>query len=199
MARQCPQGTICIENITMVIGIFMLIGVATIVYLRNCNTGTTLNNTISVPTSKTIPAPAITPTTWVDTNPLYSYSGGVLLDPYTPPLFSNTPFPRSIPVNVRTQGYPAEYRQVGILTRGETILPLMGKPLLANRDTWNFYTMNDKNNMIKLPVVSKGKSCTGEHGCDNIYNGDSVYVEGYNDTFTATIYDGDTLRYIPYI
>ena len=58
-----------------------------------------------------------------------------------------------MPINVKTQGFDAPFRQVGILTRnndGETILPLMGRPLQTNRDKHQFYTMNDKNNMIKL-------------------------------------------------
>ena len=79
------------------------------------------------------------------------------------------------------------------------ILPLMGKPLFTNRDKWNYYTMTDKNNMIKLPITYKGKSCTNEYGSDKIYNGDTVYVEGYNDAFKCTIYDNDVMRYIPYL
>jgi hypothetical protein len=75
----------------------------------------------------------------------------------------------------------------------------MGKPLFTNRDKWNFYTMNDKNNMIKLPLSNKGKSCTNEYGCDNIYNGDTVYVEGYNNSFTATVYDNQVMQYIPFL
>jgi len=107
-------------------------------------------------------------------------------------------------INVPTQ-LPmglAEYRQIGILTRlkgsaqDTTILPLMGRPLLTHRDKWNFYTMNDKNNMIKLPMTFKGKSCTNEYGCDNIYNGDTVFVEGYQEAFKATVYDNNVLRYI---
>ena len=53
--------------------------------------------------------------------------------------------------------------------------------------------------MIKLPVSHKGRSCTNEYGCDNIYNGDTVYVEGYKAAFKATIYDNDTMRYIPFL
>jgi len=79
------------------------------------------------------------------------------------------------------------------------ILPLLGKPLFSNRDKWNFYTMSDKNNMIKLPVTNKGRSCTNEYGCDNLYNGDTVYVEGYNDAFKATVYDNQVMRYIPFL
>lgn len=117
------------------------------------------------------------------------------------PTMGNMP---TIAINVPTQ-LPmglAEYRQIGILTRlkgsaqDTTILPLMGRPLLTHRDKWNFYTMNDKNNMIKLPMTFKGKSCTNEYGCDNIYNGDTVFVEGYQEAFKATVYDNNVLRYI---
>ena len=59
--------------------------------------------------------------------------------------------------------------------------------------------MTDKNNMIKLPVSHKGKPCINEYGCDNLYNGDSVYVEGYNDAFKATIYDNNVMKYIPFL
>jgi hypothetical protein len=110
------------------------------------------------------------------------------------------PMSAGMPINVRTQGPPinTNYRQVGLLTRingKETILPLMGRPLQKNRDKWQFYTMSDKNNSVKLPISFKKKSCTGEYGCDNIYNGDTVYVEGYKDAFQATIYDNAVMEY----
>lgn len=135
-------------------------------------------------------------------------SDDVLMNPYQAPLRDDRVFnnirgrdPRGMPVNVPTQSVDTNYRQIGILTRingPETILPLMGRPLFTNRDKWNFYTMSDKNNMIKLPIVNRGKSCTGEYGCDNLQNGDTVYVEGYNDAFKVTSYDNNQMRYIPY-
>lgn len=148
---------------------------------------------------------------------IWSSGNSVLLNPYSPPTRDDRPFVptvasldlrgdvgehRGLPINIRTQGGESNYRQVGILTRitgPETILPLMGRPLIAGRDTWNFYTMSDKNNMVKLPITFKNKNCTGEYGCDNIYNGDTVYVEGYNDAFKVTMYENNTMRYIPYI
>ena len=75
----------------------------------------------------------------------------------------------------------------------------MGRPLYTNRDKWQFYTLSDKNNSIKLPLSNKGKSCTSEYGCDNIYNGDTVYVEGYNDAFKITVYDNELPRYVPFV
>lgn len=138
----------------------------------------------------------------------------ILENPYAPPLRNDGYFSGmsgmggmggmmggiTMPINVRTQGPPinTNYRQVGLLTRingKETILPLMGRPLLKNRDKWQFYTMSDKNNSVKLPISFKKKSCTSEYGCDNIYNGDTVYVEGYKDAFQATIYDNAVAEY----
>jgi hypothetical protein len=131
----------------------------------------------------------------------------VLLNPYDAPLrdervFNNTNNPINIPINIPTQSVNTNYRQLGILTRvnrDDTILPLMGRPLIVNRDKWNYYTMNDKNNMIKLPISFKNKSCTSNIGCDSVYNGDTVYVEGYSDLFRVTLYDNATMEYIPYL
>ena len=108
-------------------------------------------------------------------------------------------------VNVPTRSVDTTYRQVGILTRStgganggqETILPLIGRPLFTNRDKWQFYTLSDKNNAIKLPVNVNGKSGTNEYGCNNVSSGDTLYVEGYNDAFRVTAYDSASLRYLP--
>ena len=131
----------------------------------------------------------------------------VLLNPYDAPLRDERVFNKScsnvnIPINIPTQSVNSNYRQLGILTRlniDDTILPLMGRPLIVNRDKWNYYTMNDKNNMIKLPISFKNKSCTSETGCDSVNNGDTVYVEGYSDLFRVTLYDNATMEYIPYL
>ena len=145
----------------------------------------------------------------------------VLLNPYTPPLRDDRYFNHygssslggamggamggdirgGVPINVPTRSVDSAYRQVGILTRvngAETILSLMGRPLFPSRDKWQFYTMSDKNHSVKLPVTYKRRSCTSDQGCDNIYNGDTVYVEGYNDAFKATIYDTAMQYSIPY-
>jgi hypothetical protein len=141
----------------------------------------------------------------------------VLLNPYTPPLRDDRYFNQygssslgvamggdvrgGVPINVPTRSVNSAYRQVGILTRvngPETILSLMGRPLFPSRDKWQFYTMSDKNQSVKLPVTYKKRSCTSDQGCDNIYNGDTVYVEGYNDAFKATIYDTAMQYSIPY-
>jgi hypothetical protein len=102
-----------------------------------------------------------------------------------------------IAINIATSHVPSNFQQVGILTRKggkEMILPLMGRQVHTSRDSWNFYTVNDTG--VRLPLSVKGKSGMSEYGCDNVYDGDSVYVEGYGDTFAVTRYETNTLRYI---
>ena len=118
---------------------------------------------------------------------------------YFPPETKN---PRGLPINIKTRGANVDYRQLGILTRTngqETMLPLMGKPLYSNRSKWQYYTMTDNNNIVKLPISSNGRSCTDEYGCDELSNGDTIYVEGYNDTFKVTVYDNKYFQYIPFL
>ena len=146
-------------------------------------------------------------------------------DPYSPPLsYDSSIFPAArgvssdirsppvvptgangfVPINIKTNSVETDYRQVGILTKnghhGNMILPLMGRSLRNGRDKWQYYTMSNSAGSIntKLPISVNGRSCTGEYGCDSISNGDTVYVEGYNDTFRATIYENGLLAYLPF-
>mgnify|MGYP005675985923 CR=1 FL=1 len=207
MGKRCPPGVICIENITIIF-VMMIFGfVVLFLNIRNQNINKPYipNNTVELGDE----SPSSHAYMFNHLSPQIETSGGVLLNPHLPPLKDDRVYPRNnldprgIPINVQTQSVDTNYRQVGILTPangdGEKILPLMGRPLFTNRDKWNFYTMTDKNNMIKLPITNKGRSCTSEYGCDNVYNGDTVYVEGYNDVFKVTVYDNDVIRYIPYL
>ena len=207
MPRQCPPGVICIENITLFVIMILIVVLGFIIYFfkppAHRHTRQMNGQNVQIPNVEL---------------PISLEHTDVLLDPYAAPLRDDRYFPKglpfmrssnvpmnSVPINIRTQaplGLDSEFRQVGILTRkdgGETILPLMGKPLLTNRDKWNFYSMNDKNNMIKVPIKVNGKSASSEYGCDNIYDGDKVFVEGYNQAFKATIYDNQVQRYLPFL
>jgi hypothetical protein len=223
MTRKCPPGVICFENITLVI--FFIIA-SIIIYLAfsrstaNSATGGSSNNnnnTITIDTNR-VGGGGVGSSigdSFLDLIPRIGsgYTRGpadVLLNPYTPPLrddryynmgLSSLGVGGGIPINVPTRSVNSAYRQVGILTRvngQETILSLMGRPLFPSQDKWQFYTMSDKNQSVKLPVTYKKRSCTSDQGCDNIYNGDTVYVEGYNDAFKATIYDNAIQYSIPY-
>ncbi len=202
MPKRCPPGVLCIENVTIV---FICIIFAVIcLWLYYINKGVTQGSGAGINNIMVMPS-----RNGGDVSSGTGHGNDVFFDIYKAPLRDDRHFTGGggdirgdMPINVSTQGTDdSKYRQVGILTRlngnDETILPLMGRPLFTRRDKWNFYTLNDKNNMIKLPVTVKGRSGTDEHGCDNVYNGDSVYVEGYNGAFKVTAYDNQVMRYLP--
>jgi hypothetical protein len=226
--KKCPPGVICVENVTMFFLAIVIFIVGYMVYINFLKTPSSTQKTttqtekiiINQNTAERVPRGGYYGESYnqglfsMFMRPNYGYTnlpGDVLLNPYAPPLkderylvpeVSYYP-PGAVPINISTNvgAVNTNYRQVGILTPlngPNKILPLMGRPLFTNRDKWQYYTLSEPNN-IKLPVVKNGKSCTNEYGCDNLYNGDTVYVEGYNDAFKVTVYDNDTIRYIPAI
>lgn len=222
MARgKCPPGVFCVENITLALLVIFMLLIVFVIYnfLNKNNISLGKNKNVEVESQSYVHTQQAVVSPFY-TNPnavMSSRQNDILLNPYAPPLKDNRFIPEvmvvggggfggdvrgGIPINVKTQGYDADYRQVGILTRNdgrETIIPLFGKPLYSNRNKWQYYTTTDGNNMIKLPVSKNGRSCTEEYGCDEVFNGDSLYVEGYKDAFNATVYENNQPRYIPYI
>jgi hypothetical protein len=142
-------------------------------------------------------------------------SGGHLFPPPTPmglpAVPQNVPMgmapvpPGATTVNYPTQGVGASYSQLGILMRHGTgmnapplILPLMGRRIMNGRDKLQYFTISNTGMVnTKLPIRVKGKSCMNEYGCNELYSGDTVFVEGYNEEFVATIYENATMAYMP--
>jgi len=203
MAKKCIPGVFCIENMTLFLLFVVLVLVVYFYYthfIKHANIMNSSDNTkvivVQSPPVNTLGAIA----TRMDP----------MNDPYLPPMKSDSLYypPKlvdirgAVPVNIETRGISTSYQQVGILTRlagsKDMILPLMGRRTMAGRDKWQYYTISNTGNLnTKLTVSINGKSCTSEYGCDNINNGDVVYVEGYNDTFRATVYETSSFQYIP--
>lgn len=228
MSKKCVPGVICIENVTIGFIVFIIIVIGFFFYSRNNGRGQYNGreqydsrrghqNGSSQINGRGLYNGRDRVNVGQDLDPILMrempiFSEDVLLNPYDAPIrddrYSRN-LGRFMPINVPTQNMvgpnlfvDSNYSQVGILTRikgKETILPLMGRPLLTNRDKWNFYTVNDSNNIVQLPITYRGRSCTSENGCDNLSSGDIVFVEGYNDAFKVTAYDNQVMRYIPFI
>ena len=208
---KCPPGVVCIENMTVFFIFFVIILIIGFLYYSlNLSSLSNLSNITSKYTLNVSNENSSRPLSGLYPRPGYSFSNiekDVLLNPYQAPLRDNSIFPNAnysnrVPINVPTQSYDSNYRQIGILTRiggKETILPLMGRPLITNRDKWNFYTLSENNNLLKLPISYNGRKCMSENGCNDLYTGDTVKVDGYDDSFKVTTYENDSPRYIPYI
>jgi hypothetical protein len=212
--KKCPPGVICIENYSMFFIIVCLLILIYVIYITVFKQNIVVNNS---PSEKIV----IKETTrennglwnsWIPSWPYSNLPSDPLINPYAPPLrderyFVQRALPlRAVPINISTNigAVDTEYRQLGIMTATNSkgkIIPLMGRPLFTNRDKWQYYTISPEGNNtnIKLPISRNGKSCTNEYGCDKLYNGDTVYIEGINEAYKITMYDNDTIKYLPFI
>ena len=217
MGKKCIPGSgICIENMTLFIMTFSMILLTYLYYVHIVKPQYCSNNQNSNP--QVIFVSPFSPQFQPITLGGISTRNDILNDPYAPPLKNDGYYmernssdirsvppispPAQVPVNIETRGLNASYSQVGILTKNtedNLILPLMGRRHMSGRDKWQYYSMSNTGNLnTKLPISVNGKSCTSEYGCDQLMNGDTVFVEGYKTTFKATIYENNMFSYLPF-
>ena len=204
--KKCPPGVICVENVSFCLLCIILLVIGLFIYMNFKNNTNNTNNNITFENKRDGLFSSFLPS-WPYTN----LQKDVLLNPYDAPykderyFVQNIPL-NAVPINVSTNvgAVDTTYRQMGIITplngtSKDNILPLMGRPLFTNRDKWQYYTISNQHNNVKLPISFKGRGALTDYGVDKIYNGDTIYVEGYNDAFKVTIYENDTIKYLPFI
>ena len=222
--KKCPPGVICVENVSLFLMIIIFIIVLYMIYIFFMKSnGVNVNNNHKIVIQEKqmernggygMGGGGLF---GLFARPNYAYSnlpGDVLMNPYVPPLRDERYLipemamlpPGGVPINISTNigAVDTSYRQVGILTpvigrSDNKILALMGRPLFSNRNKWQYYTLSDQNNSVKLPIRYKGRNASNEYGVDKIYNGDLVYVEGYQQAFKVTEYENDTIKYLPFL
>lgn len=137
-----------------------------------------------------------------------------LINPLLPPERSNVLTEAGLPIidspnsiNIHTRGYSGGYQQIGLLYKNNdspnddsnNILPLFGRPTYVNSNKWNYYTSSDKFHSMKIPITIKGRRCTDEQGCNELYDGDMVIVPPYKNEFKVEIYGYDSPKYLPQV
>jgi hypothetical protein len=228
MISSCPPGMICLDNQNMII-IFTLVFGIIIIITRDKNTNTNkeidtnLKNqlkNIEEKQSELSQKIDIHDTKQNDKNLIVVNRDKELMEnPLLPPHRRNyyiegpTYVSKGVPINIETRGYAGDYQQIGMLYREEVsdqdrqignnndtnILPLFGKPMYSNSSKWGYYTSSDKFNNVKIPITFKGRDCSDDYGCDEIYDQDIITIPAYNGNFKVKIYKFDKPRYIPYI
>jgi len=213
--KKCPKGVICIENISMIVILLFVIIIVYLMYVvinkQNIQITNQTNDKVVIKEEKNNGSYG----SWFYPNyPYNNIPENVLLNPIYPPLNDerylvpslNYIPPGTIPINVSTNvgAVESSYRQVGILTplnstSKDNILPLMGRPVFIRRSLWNYYTISNQHNNVKLPISVKGRSGLNDNGVDQLYSGDTVYIEGANEVYKVTIYENSTIKYIPFI
>tara|TARA_Y100000748_G_C15425040_1_gene460972 strand:- start:9 stop:692 length:684 start_codon:yes stop_codon:yes gene_type:complete len=224
MAKKCPPGVLCIENFTILIIIIISVGIVYFMHKHYLFQSLLINqiqdrqfsspqtNTTLRPPSYHTPHSTISkhhrehsPATIHITD---TRQGDITSDPYVPPL---KPAQHSIH-SLRTRGgHLQKYKQIGYLKYStghhgkqhkrhhgrhhvNSMIPLFGRPSDTARNKWNYYTIH---NGIKLQVNNQSRSCTSEQGCDELFSGDVVYVDGMDHTYQVTVYETSTFRYSP--
>lgn len=215
--KKCPPGVFCIENMTLILFI-IIIGLIVFIFYSNMKQVLAPANKQSITIEqKSFSSSLPSVSNLFGLIPSYPYNNlpkDVLLDPYAAPYSDERYFipelnyvrPGAVPINVSTSigAVDTNYRQMGIITplngsSTNNILSLMGRPLFTNRQKFQYYTISNQHNNVKLPISFKGKSALSDYGVDQIYNGDTVYVEGYNEPFKVTVYENDTIKYLPFL
>ena len=217
--KKCPPGVICVENVTLLLLFIILLVLGSFIYINSSDNKTiTVNDTnnITVKNTRETSSDSGWFSGFLPSWPYTNLPKDVLLNPYAAPYRDDRyfvpevsympPIRNAVPINVSTNigAVDTTYRQMGIITplngtSKDNILPLMGRPLFTNRDKWQYYTISNQHNNVKLPISFKGKSALNDYGVDQIFDGDTIYVEGYNEPFRVTVYENDTIKYLPFI
>lgn len=179
---KCPPGVICIENFTVFFLIMIVFIVCFLIYIDSRSRTHSMANDSRV---------------HEQTNRVH--------------VVASQPQPsiQMVPINVPTRAgsMDTSYRQVGFITplnepSQDNILTLMGRSLHANRNKWQYYTITNQHNNVRLPISFKGRSASNDYGVDEIFSGDTIYVEGHNNAYTVTIYENGSnngLQYLPFL
>jgi len=205
--RVCIPGVICIENITLFVIVVFLVCFFYYFFIsvqQHTRSGGSSGDKIVV----NVP-PQRNALDYRD----------VLLNPYAAPFYDQNWFSET----ASPLGYGgSNFRQVGILTpkngaNGE-ILPLMGRPLTNRSGQWNYYTISNQHNNVKIPVKmgppptdckgrrrrggvgigGGGKNGLNEYGVSELGDGNDVYLDGYNKEFGVTMYENANIPYTPF-
>lgn len=116
---------------------------------------------------------------------------------YAPPEFPPRGGIASIPINIPTQGLPESFQSIGMIHTDGQMLPLFGRRTIGSSDRWNYYTRTDTYNPIPIPLKYQKRDCMDDVGCNELYSGENVRLEGTGQNGKVTLYKIDGPKYIP--
>jgi len=123
-------------------------------------------------------------------------------NPLSPPE-RTYPYTKSAPINIATRGEPSQFQQVGVLIQddgtgnNQVKMPLFGQQLYPRSREWKYYTGSDGYQSVKLSVNINGRDSMDQYGCQELYDGNTVDIKGYDSEFKVTMYKLDAPKYIP--
>ena len=103
-----------------------------------------------------------------------------------------------VPINIPTRGEPGAYQQVGFLinNKSDESMPLYGRQTYPSSRKWNYYTNNLDN--VKQPLIVNNKNCMDYGGCDEVYGGENINLQGTKKKYKVEKYNYSQPRYLPF-
>lgn len=92
--------------------------------------------------------------------------------------------------NKRSRNYIDTYQQIGIVYNDAERYPLFARPKYPGKtDKYEYYLIDETRNRLKIPFRSKNDN--------ELFDGDTIFIDILKDSFTIKIYDYDNVRYNP--
>ena len=83
-----------------------------------------------------------------------------------------------------------DYQQIGFVYNDQERYPLYGRPKYPRKlDKFEYYIIDETRNHLKIPYKSRGDN--------EIFDGEQIFIDVLNNTFTVKIYEYDNIRYNP--
>ena len=120
-----------------------------------------------------------------------------IINPLTPP--EQTYLNPSIPINIPTRGESEPYQQIGFLVdkrNQSNLMPLFGRQTYPGSSNWNYYTNSIEN--IKQSLIINNQNCMDNKGCNEVYTGDNIKLQGTKGKYKVEKYNYSQPRYIPF-
>ncbi len=99
------------------------------------------------------------------------------------------------PINISTRGPRGMPQQLGVIYKvqgdNNTYLPLFGMKEYPNSDSYKYYTAVGEHSQVKVPLITKYKN-------QPLGDNDEVIMVGKNEKYRVTLYNFDSMQYIPY-
>ena len=90
----------------------------------------------------------------------------------------------------RSRNYIDTYQQIGIVYNDTDRYPLFARPKYPGKtDKYEYYLIDETRNRLKIPFRSKNDN--------ELFDGDSIFIDILKNSFTIKIYDYDNIRYNP--
>lgn len=200
----CPPGVLCMSNSLLITLLAIaLTGIVVLYYLKN-ETSRTFHQTQLSSTQELALQPELPrrPPTVVNVvnqggDDRYTMAPQPLRSWYAPPEFPPRGGIASIPINIPTQGLPESFQSMGMIHVDGKMLPLFGRRTVGSSDRYNYYTRTDTYNPIPIPLKYQKRDCMDDVGCNELYSGEDVKLEGTGQNGKVTLYKIDGPKYIP--